>query len=129
MTFPCVRLADSGLLTGNVVINRKYKMIMALDTGATHTTLDTNALFLYGYTSNDTIGTAAIETANGVVETEVFRLNEFSSLGITRKDFEVQVYDFLSHGIFSDYNGLLGLDFLESRKFCIDLIKNEIEIQ
>lgn len=128
MIFPCVRLTDGGLLTVNVIINRKYKMIMALDTGATHTTLDSNALFLYGYTSTDRIDTAAIETANGIVETDVFRLGVFSSLGIVKEDFEVQVYDFLSHGIFSDYNGLLGLDFLEERKFCIDLIKNEIEI-
>ena len=103
-------------------------MIMALDTGATHTTLDSNVLFLYGYIADDRIDTALIETANGIVNTDVFRLDEFSSLGITRKDVEVQVYDFPSHGIFSDYNGLLGLDFLEGRGFCIDLIKNEIEI-
>lgn len=128
MTYPCARLTDNGLLTVNVVVNRKYKMIMALDTGATHTTIDSNTLFLYGYNANDSTGTAAIETANGVVETEVFRLSEFASLGIVKKDFEVQVYDFLSHGIFSDYNGLLGLDFFEGRKFCIDLAKNEIEI-
>lgn len=128
MIFPCIRMADGGLLTVTVVINHKYKMIMALDTGATHTTIDSNALYLSGYGSNDRIDIAAIETANGVVETDVYLLENFSSLSISKQNFEVQAYDFLSHGIFSNYNGLIGLDFLEGRKFCIDLVKNEIEI-
>jgi len=42
--------------------------------------------------------------------------------------FEIQVYDFIAHGIFSDYNGLLGLDFLEGTNFCIDTIENTISI-
>jgi hypothetical protein len=36
-------------------------------------------------------------------------------------DFQIQVYDFLAHGIFSDYNGLLGLYFLEGIKCCVVL--------
>ena len=128
MKFPCIRLAESGLLTVEVFVNQKYRLLLAMDTGATHTTIDSNALYLCGYSLTDRIDIAAIETANGVVETEVFCLEHFSSLNITKENFEVQVYDFLSHGIFSNYNGLLGLDFLEGRKFCIDLAKNEIEI-
>lgn len=31
-------------------------------------------------------------------------------------------------GIFSDYNGLLGLDFLEGTKFCIDTKENTITL-
>lgn len=128
MIFPCIRNAGNGLLMVSIVVNSKYKMIMALDTGATHTTIDSNALYLSGYSFKDSTDTAAIETANGVIETEIFQLKNFSSLGIKKENFEVQVYDFLSHGIFSNYNGLLGLDFLEGKKFCIDLAKNEIEI-
>ena len=49
-------------------------------------------------------------------------------IGITKSNFMVQVYDFLAHGITSDYNGLLGLDFLRETKFCIDLNKGEIGV-
>ena len=68
------------------------------------------------------------KAANGVVETQVYELNAFGSLGMVKQDFQIQVYDFLAHGIFSDYNGLLGLDFLEGTKFCIDTVENTITI-
>ena len=59
-------------------------------------------------------------------ETEIFEIDIFSSLGLTKEKFQIQVYDFLAHGIFSDYNGLLGLDFLQGTKFCIDTRENII---
>jgi hypothetical protein len=48
--------------------------------------------------------------------------------GLTKQNFQIQMYDFLAQGIFSDYNGLLGLDFLEGNKFCIDTMYNTISI-
>jgi len=39
-----------------------------------------------------------------------------------------QIYDFLEHGILSDYEGLLGLDFFENTRFCIDMINQTVEI-
>jgi hypothetical protein len=47
---------------------------------------------------------------------------------LTKEKFQIQVYDFLAHGIFSDYNGLPGLDFLEGTKFCIDTRVNVISL-
>ena len=52
----------------------------------------------------------------------------FSSLGLKREKFQIQVYDFLAHGIYSNYNGILGLDFFEGTKFCIDLNENVITL-
>jgi len=101
---------------------------MVLDTGATNTTIDSNALYLLGHDLKDNIGTVEIETANGIIETEVFEIDIFASLGLTKEKFQIQVYDFLAHGIFSDYNGLLGLDFLEGTKFCIDCRENTITL-
>lgn len=69
-----------------------------------------------------------IETANGIIETEVFEIGSFNALGLTKDRFQIQVYDFIAHGIFSDYNGLLGLDFLEGTKFCIDLNVNTVTL-
>jgi predicted aspartyl protease len=126
MTYKFKRDPNSGLIIVNVVIDFVFKLKMVLDTGATNTTIDSNALYLLGHDLKDTIGVVEIETANGVVETEVFELNSFSALGLTMQNFQIQVYDFLAHGIFSDYNGLIGLDFLDGQKFCIDTKENII---
>ncbi len=128
MTFKFKREPESGLILVNIEIDSKYELKMILDTGATNTTIDSNALYLLGYNLKDTIGSVEIETANGIVETEVFEIEKFSSLGLTKEKFQVQVYDFIAHGIFSDYNGLLGLDFFEETKFCIDLVQSTITI-
>ena len=128
MTYKFKREPESGLILVNIEVDKKYELKMILDTGATNTTIDSNALYLLGHDLKDSIGTVEIETANGVIETEVFELNSFSSLGIFKEKFQIQVYDFLAHGIFSDCNGLLGLDFLEGTKFCIDTRANTITL-
>ncbi|HTA28488.1 MAG TPA: retropepsin-like aspartic protease [Bacteroidia bacterium] len=128
MVFPFKREPESGLIIVSIEIDGKYELKMVLDTGATNTTIDSNALYLLGYDLKDSIGTVEIETANGVIETEVFEIDSFSSLEQTKEKFEVQIYDFLDHGIFSDYNGLLGLDFFEGMKFCIDMKLNLITL-
>jgi len=128
MTFPFQREPENGLIIVSIEIDDKYELKMVLDTGATNTTIDSNALYLLGYDLKDSIGTVKIETANGVIETEVFEVSIFSSLGQTRDKFQIQVYDFLAHGIFTDYNGLLGLDFFEGTKFCIDTKLNLITL-
>ena len=128
MTYKFRRESESGLILVNIEIDDRYELKMILDTGATNTTIDSNALYLLGYDLKDNIGSVEIETANGIIETEVFEVNAFSSLGLTKEKFQVQVYDFLAHGIYSDYNGLLGIDFLEGVKFCIDTRENTISI-
>ena len=120
MTYKFKRESETGLILVNIEIDNKYELNMILDTGASNTTIDSNSLYLLGYDLKDNVGTVEIETANGIIETEVFEIGIFSSLGMTKEKFQIQVYDFLAHGIFSDYNGLLGLDFLEGKKFCID---------
>lgn len=128
MTFQFERDPGSGLFIVNTEIDGKYELNMVLDTGATNTTINSNALYLLGYDLKDNIGTVEIETANGIIETEVFEVGSFVSLGQSKENFQIQVYDFLAHGILSDYNGLLGLDFFEGKKFCIDTSLNTITI-
>ncbi len=125
MTYNFKREPSSGLILVNIEIDNKYQLKMILDTGATNTTIDSNALYLLGYDLKDAIGKVEIETANGIIETEVFEIGTFSSLGMKKNKFQIQVYDFLAHGIFSNYDGLLGLDFLEGKKFCVDT-KNDV---
>ena len=55
--------------------------------------------------------------------------NVISALGHTVRGMKVQVYDFLKHGIMSDYDGLLGLDFFEDTMFCIDMKNQTIKVK
>ena len=128
MTYPFEAEPESGLIIVSVEIDGKYGLRMVLDTGATNTTIDSNALHLLGYDLRDKIGTVQIETANGIVDTEVFEVHSFSSLGIIQQSYQIQVYDFLAHGIFSNYDGLLGLDFWSGKKLCIDTAESTITL-
>jgi predicted aspartyl protease len=128
MTFSFERMVDGGLIIVGLTLDKKNKLRMILDTGCSNTTIDSNALFLAGYELKDAVEIVEIETANGIVESEVFEVNQIKSIGILKSKFKIQVYDFLAHGIFSNYDGLLGLDFLEGTKFCIDTNLNEITI-
>jgi predicted aspartyl protease len=129
MTYSFERMSDSGLIIVAVTLDGKGKLRMILDTGCSNTTIDSNALYLLGYELKDALEIVEIETANGIVESEIFEITTIDSLGITHEKLKIQVYDFLSHGIFSNYDGLLGLDFLEGKKFCIDTHLNKITIQ
>ena len=102
---------------------------LALDTGASNTVIDLNALFAAGYRIEDAIRIVEIETAGGVIEAYVFQILELKALGITRRHLEVSSYDFIDNNIFSEIQGVLGLDFFKGYKFCIDMIDFEITVQ
>lgn len=59
---------------------------------------------------------------------ETYDIEHLECLGIIKTDFEVQVYDFLAHGITSDYDGVIGLNFLREHKFCVDIAKGEVSV-
>jgi hypothetical protein len=106
----------------------KYKLKLAFDTAATHTTIDSNALFVSGYQLKDSVGETEIETSNGIVAVELYNIHGFECLGIKKQELQVQVYDFAAHGVNSEYHGMVGLNFLKDHKFCVDMIKGEITI-
>lgn len=128
MTFSFDRLANSNLIIVGLSLDGKGRFKMIFDTGCSNTTIDSNALYLAGYDLKDAVEKVTIETANGIVESEVFEIGNVRSLGITKEKFKLQVYDFMAHGIFSNYDGLLGMDFMEGKKFCIDTITNQLTI-
>ena len=119
---------DEDVIIVNASIEGKYKFRLALDTAATHTTIDSNVLYFSGYELRNSKGEKEIETSNGIIVVETFDIDHLECLGITKTNFEVQVYDFLTHGISSDYDGVIGLNFLKEHKFCIDIAKGEITI-
>jgi predicted aspartyl protease len=129
MNFPLVRDTESGSMLVLVRLDNRHRLRMILDTGASISTIDSNSLYMAGYDLKNAIGIQDIETASGVIQTEVFAIQKLVGLGITKIDFPVIVYDFLAHGILSNYQGLLGMDFFEGTKFCIDTVKNQLSIE
>ncbi len=119
---------EEDVIIVNASIEGKYKFRLALDTAATHTTVDSNVLYFTGYELKNSKGEQEIETSNGIIIVEIYEIEQFECLGVTKANFEVQVYDFLSHGIASDYDGVIGLNFLKEHKFCIDINKREVSI-
>ena len=72
MTYKFKRESEDGLIVAIVEIDYKFELKMILDTGATNTTIDSNALYLLGYDLKDSVGDVEIETANGIITTKVF---------------------------------------------------------
>ena len=119
---------DGDVTIVDAIIEGKFELRLALDTAATHTTIDSNILYFSGYELKNSKGEKEVETSNGIIVVELYDIEEFESLGICKSGFEVQVYDFLAHNIVSDYDGVIGLNFLKHHKFCIDMINGEINI-
>ncbi len=120
--------SDDDVIIVNAVIENKYEFRLALDTAATHTTIDSNVLYFSGYELKNSKGEIEVETSNGIIVVELFEIADLESLGIYRNNFEVQVYDFLAHNIISDYDGVIGLNFLKGHKICIDFEKGVINV-
>jgi len=99
---------------------------MVLDTGASHTTIDSTTLMLAGVFTGNNEQVVLLETAKGIVEAKLSKLKSFKSLNKKIDDFEIQTYDFIAAGILSEYDGVIGLDFFQNTHFCIDLQENSI---
>ncbi len=120
--------ADEGVILFDALLDDAINSRLVFDTGASHTTIDSNALIIAGYDLSDNQESVEVETSNGVIVVTIVLLRKIEAFGIARNDFSVQVYDFFAHGIVSEYEGVLGLDFLDKEHFCLDLNKNQITI-
>lgn len=106
-----------------------HKVLLALDTGASHTTIDLAALIIAGYSISDSIREVEMETASGIIKGFVFVLKEFIAIDTVLQNIEICAYDFFANHLLTDFDGVLGLDFFKGVKFCIDMNKAEITIQ
>lgn len=99
---------------------------LVLDTGASHTFINFGVLIKEGYRVGDTKGLVPVETANGIIYANRYEISKIIGLGMEKENFGVTSY------IFDDpetnYQGVIGLDFFDKIKFCIDLDRNEIAI-
>jgi hypothetical protein len=130
MTYPFEKEPVSGIILIDVFLDKKHDFKMVLDTGASITTFDINALYMVEYPIvNNVIETGMVETANGIIGVDILKVDSLSALGHTISDMKVQIYDFFAHGILSDYDGVLGLDFFENSRFIIDMNNQTVEIE
>ena len=121
---------ESGMIMVYVLLDGNRDFKMALDTGATRTTFDINPLYMADYpVVKNVVETGMVETANGIVDVGIIKVDSLSAFGHTIRDMKVQVYDFLAHGIISDYDGVLGLDFFEDTEFTINMKNQTIEVK
>ena len=129
MVYKFMREPVSGLVLVEILFDKKYKFKMMLDTGASHSTFDLNALRMKYFPTGNITETGMVETANGIVNVHIIKAESISAFGHEVGNINVQAYDFLAHGILSDYDGVLGLDFFENTMFCIDMVAQTIELR
>jgi hypothetical protein len=121
-------IADEGIILFDALLDNNVSIRLAFDTGASHTTIDSNSLLMAGYEISNPIDRISVETSNGIINVDVIEVACFEAFGIKKECFAIQIYDFVAHGILSEYEGILDLDFLENTHFCLNLRKNEISI-
>jgi len=128
MIYPFETDPVSRLIYVYIQVDEEIKFRMMLDTGASSTTFDINALIVAGFPVDNVVGINTVETAIGMMEVDIIETKSISAFGHTVCGMKVQMYDFYKHGILSDYDGLLGLDFFENTEFRINMKNQTIEV-
>ena len=128
MTYPFETDPIIRLIYVDIRLDDYHKFRMMLDTGATTTTFDINPLYLADYPISNIVEKGLVETASGMMEVDIIETKVISAFGHTVRGMKVQMYDFFKHGIISDYDGLLGLDFFENTEFRINMNNQTIEV-
>ena len=101
------------------------KLFFALDTGATITMIDSDAIRMLGYTEANSTGITNTVTASKTETVHEYTLHNFMSLGLIRRNFKV-ISRSLPLGLGID--GLLGLNFFKYKELTIDFKIGEIRI-
>ena len=121
------RQDDESLMVIDVDINNST-LLLAFDTGATHTVIDMTALLLMGISIPKNAEIVLLETAKGIIEAPIIEVKECSFGGIIRRNFKIHSYDYIANGVLADIDGVLGLDFFQDYKFCVDTLNFELSI-
>ena len=129
MTYKFKKDPISGMILVYILMDENHEFKMMLDTGASNTTFDTNALLMAEYPIENVVEVGMAETAGGIIEVDIIKSGTISAFGHTVRGMKVQVYDYLKHAILSDYDGLLGLDFFEGTEFTINMKNQTIQVK
>ena len=119
----------SKIILVSVELDDMHEFEMVLDTAASITTFDINPLRMAYYPIDKIIEQTMVETASGKMDVDIIQTKAISAFGHTVHGMKVQMYDFLKHGILSDYDGLLGLDFFKNTVFTINMDEQTIKVK
>ena len=127
-TYPFEWLGIEGLMVVHVIINGESVLPFLLDTGSSDTYLDKNILYIEQINLKEAIGQVEVETANGRMFADVFKINSIEAFGTLFTNYPIQIIDFIANGIISNYSGILGMDILKHKNLCIQFDKNTISL-
>jgi predicted aspartyl protease len=98
---------------------------LALDTGATRTTVNSSLLVTVGYDPGATLDRIEVTTGSGVEFAALVTISQIVALGRKLTDFPV-----LAHTLppSAGVDGVLGLDFLRGQVICIDFQKGVLTL-
>ena len=108
----------------HVEINEESTLPFLLDTGSSDTYLDKNILHIEQISLKEAIGQVEVETANGRMFADVFKIDSIDVFGTQFKNHPIQIIDFIANGILSNYSGVLGMDILRQKNLCLHFDKN-----
>ena len=125
-TYPFEWLDEDGLMVVHVEINGESTLPFLLDTGSSDTYLDKNILHIEQISLKEAIGQVEVETANGRMYADVFKIDSIDVFGTQFKNHPIQIIDFIANGILSNYSGVLGMDILRQKNLCLHFDKNTL---
>lgn len=125
-TYPFEWLEEDGLMVVHVEINAENILPFLLDTGSSDTYLDKNILYIEQISLKEAIGQVEVETANGRMFADVFKIDLIEVFGVKFENHPIQIIDFIANGILSNYSGVLGMDILSQRNLCFNFEQNTI---
>ena len=106
--------------------NKTFIFDFAIDTGASVSLIDIEAMQYLGYKKNECINKIQTVTASKMETAYEFKINNISAIGLTRRNFKV-ISRALPIGLGID--GLLGLNFFKNKELTIDFKLSEIRIK
>lgn len=125
-TYPFEWLDNDNLMVVHVEINGESILPFLLDTGASDTYLDKNILYIEQISLKESIGQVEVETANGRMFADVFKIDSIEVFGTQFNNHPIQIIDFIANGIISNYSGVLGMDILKQKDLCFQFNRNTL---
>lgn len=104
--------------------NGRTSCSFVLDTGASMTTIDPSITDLLGYSAQEAVGFSTVSSAVGKERGYRLRLAAFETLGQHIPNYEIACHDLKDKGV----EGLIGMDFLERFRWCVDPQRQVIAI-
>jgi predicted aspartyl protease len=125
-TYPFEWLDNDSLIVVQVEINSETILPFLLDTGSSDTYLDKNILYIEQINLKESIGQVEVETANGRMFADFFKIDSIEVFGTKFENHQIQIIDFIANSIFSNYYGVLGMDILRQKNLCFQFDKNTL---